>query len=286
MHPDMALMTGRTALITGGASGIGAAITRALAAFGAKVVIADIDVESLEALAVELEAKGTEVLARRCDVRVKAEVEALFEETFARFGAVHTLVNNVGGVARKLFLETDEDEWRADIELNLIHIFRCSQIAAKRMIADGVMGSIINLTTVEAYRAAPGYGPYAAAKAGAANFTKTLALELAPWGIRVNSIAPDATLTPGIARIHTGDWSRQVDGWAHIPRNRRGVPEDYGGAAIFLASDLSGWITGEVIQVGGGTFAASGWRRDEEGYWNNGGPPQAFSGLPLRQSRR
>lgn len=288
MKLEMASLAGRVALVTGGGAGIGAAIVRCFASFGASVVIADIDVETMETLRRELETHDAEVLAVPCDVRDQAEVDSLFGAIRDRFGRLDVLVNNVGGVERKMFLEMTEDQWLADIDLNLVQAFRCTRSAAKWMIEQDVRGSIINMTTIEGYRAAPGYGPYAAAKAGLANFTKTMALELAPWGIRVNSIAPDATMTPGIA-THVGSQAAVEDtmrGWGHIARNRRGRPEDYGGAAIFLASDLSGWITGEVIHVGGGTFAAAGWRRDEEGYWNNGGPAQAYSGRPLRESKQ
>jgi 3-oxoacyl-[acyl-carrier protein] reductase len=225
------------------------------------------------------------VLACRCDVRVPADVERAVDAVTGRFGTVHVLVNNAGGTVRKLFLEMTESEWVAMIDLNLTQAFRWTSLVGKRMIADGVDGTIVNVTTIEAHRAAPGYAPYAAAKAGLESFTKSMALELAPWGIRVNAIAPDATITPGTARVQTAaERAAMHESWAHIPRNRRGRPEDFAGAALFLASDLSAWITGETIHVGGGTLAAAGWRRDEDGFWNNGGPRQAYSGRPLRDS--
>lgn len=278
-------MAGRTAVVTGGAGGLGAAMSMALAEVGANLVIVDNDLVSLEATAKEIRtACGTKVIAVPCDVTVKEDVERAFSAAIAAFGDIHVLINNVGTTQRKLFIDMEEEEWDLELNRNLIHIFRFTQLAAKHMIAREIPGSIISLTTIEAYRGAIGYAPYGAAKAGIANFTQTMALELAPYGIRVNSIAPDATITKGLETIGPEIVGRLHDSWAHIPRNRRGRPDDFGGVAVFLASDLSEWITGQVIHVDGGTSAAAGWSRDEDGYWNNGGPPQAFSGRKLRES--
>jgi NAD(P)-dependent dehydrogenase (short-subunit alcohol dehydrogenase family) len=210
----------------------------------------------------------------------------MISATLQEFGRVDILVNNVGDTIRKLFMEATEEEWYWVLNVNLVQVFRCTRAITKVMMDQEIQGSIINVTTIEAYRAAPGHAIYAAAKAGLANFTKTMALELSPWGIRVNSIAPDTTITAGKVRRwrkHGQDLLGQAKySHSHIPLNRPGTPEDSGGAAIFLASDLSRWITGEVIHVGGGTLAASGWVRTESGHWSTGGPPQAYSGKPLK----
>jgi 3-oxoacyl-[acyl-carrier protein] reductase len=277
----MVTLAGRVAVITGAASGIGASIARCFSNFGADVVLTDIDEAGAEALAGELRSLSRGAIGIGGDVRVQAHVDASIARTLREFGRVDILVNNAGSTLRKRFLDLDENDWHAMLDMNLVQVFRWTRAVAHVMIEQEIPGSLINMTTVEAYRAAPGFAPYAAAKAGLANFTMTMALELAPWDIRVNSIAPDATLT---AR---GDPTRDIaDEVAregvprHIPRGRRGLPVDYDGAALFLASDLSSWITGEVIHVGGGTRAASGWRRDEQGYWNNGGLPHSYSGRP------
>jgi NAD(P)-dependent dehydrogenase (short-subunit alcohol dehydrogenase family) len=282
-----ASLVGRAAIVTGGASGIGAAIARALSDAGADVVVGDIDGDGAEQLAASLLKQGRRALAMGADVRLQHDVEALFASTMEEFGHVDVLVNNVGGTIRKLFVEMTPDEWQAMLDLNLVQVFRCTQAAARAMIDRGAGGSIVNLTTIEAYRAAPAYAPYAAAKAGLANFTRTMALELAPWNIRVNEIAPDVTTTPGMLRNWTEEEAEETERRiGHIPRNRRGIPEDYAGAAVFLASDLSEWVTGTVIHVDGGTSASLGWRRDEDGYWNHGSPPQAFSGKRLDELRK
>jgi NAD(P)-dependent dehydrogenase (short-subunit alcohol dehydrogenase family) len=257
--------------VTGGAEGIGNAIARCLASFGADIVVADINRSGAEDAARQVRAIGRRAIAVECDVTKQEDVDRMMSVTLEELGAPHILVNNVGGTIRKLFMEMTDEEWHAMLDLNLTQAFRCTRAAARLMIDQGVHGSIINLTTIEAYRGAPGFAPYAAAKAGLASFTKTMALELGPSGIRVNSIAPDITPTPGIMRI-AAQSAQTSDGFAQrvpmrVPLGRMGIPEDYGGAAIFLASDLSKWITGQVIHVDGGTYAASGFHRSEAGHW-------------------
>ena len=278
-------LDGRVALVAGGAAGLGAAMTRALSAAGAAVVIADIDDGAGAQLAGELATADREAVFSHCDTRVQADVNAAVSNALEIANRIDILINNVGGTVRKLFTDMSDEEWYAMLDLNLVQVFRCTRAVTRVMIERGIRGSIINLTTIEAYRGAPGYAPYAAAKAGLVNFTKTLALELAPWGIRVNSIAPDATTTPWLAKILTPVELERIDGMTgHIPRNRRGKPQDYAGAALYFASDMSDWVTGVDLHVDGGTFASSGFRRDDDGYWNNGGPPQAYSGRPLLES--
>jgi len=187
MNPEKAMLTGRVAIVTGGAEGIGNAIARCLAAFGADVVVPDINEDGARKVAAEIRGTGRRALSLQCDVTRQADVDRMMAATLREFGRVDVLINNVGGTIRKLFMEMAEREWYDMVELNLIQVFRCTQAAAKVMIEQEIRGSIVNLTTIEAYRGAPGYAPYAAAKAGLANFTKTMALELGPYGIRVNS---------------------------------------------------------------------------------------------------
>ena len=274
MNPQQALITDRVAIVTGSAEGIGNAIARCLAAFGADIVVADINQAGAEETASQVRALGRRALVVKCDVTKQEDVDRMMAATLEEFGTVHILVNNVGGAVRKPFMEMTDQEWHAMLDLNLVQAFRCTRAAVRVMIDKGVHRSMINLTTIEAYRVSPGFAPYASAKAGLANFTKTMALELGQKGIRVNSIAPDCTTTPGITRIATANPAAAA-GLAEvmkraptrIPLGRWGTPEDYGGAALFLASDLSKWITGLVIHVDGGMFAASGFHRSDEGHW-------------------
>lgn len=279
MYKNMPSLKGRVAVVTGAAQGIGKAIAECYAEYGASVVLVDIQADALAKTAKEIKKAGGTVLALQKDVRKQTDVDAFMQATVKKFGKIDILVNNVGYTNRKLFMDMTDNEWMEAIDVNLVQVMRCTRGAVKVMMARKTKGSIINLTTIEGFRAAPGFAPYAAAKAGLTNFTKTMALELSPWGIRVNAIAPDITVTPRILEMRP-DWAN-APAPPHVPMRRRGTPEDYGGTALYLASDMSAWITGETIQVGGGTFAASGWRLTASGHWSTDGiNPQVYSGKP------
>jgi NAD(P)-dependent dehydrogenase (short-subunit alcohol dehydrogenase family) len=171
-------------------------------------------------------------------------------------------VNNAGGAFSSPILETSENGWDALYKANLRHVLLCTQLVAKRMVEAGIGGSVISITSIEGTRAAPGYAAYAAAKAGVINYTKTAALELAPHGIRVNALAPDFTMTEGLESIaHPG----VIDHVRHmVPMGRAGHVDEMAGAAVFLASDLSAYVTGQTIHVDGGTSASGGWYHHPE----------------------
>ena len=154
-------------------------------------------------------------------------------------------------------LDTTENGWDALYRSNLRHVLLCTQRVARRLVDAGQPGSVINVTSIEGARAAPGYAAYAAAKAGVINYTKTAALELAPHHIRVNALAPDLTLTEGLMRVSPD--GLPTDAGHMIPMGRPGHVDEMAGAAVFLASDMSSYITGQTIHVDGGTQAASGW---------------------------
>jgi NAD(P)-dependent dehydrogenase (short-subunit alcohol dehydrogenase family) len=246
------LLTDRVAVVTGGGAGIGRGIARGLAAFGAKVAIWEMNPETAAAAAEEVGGLGIHT-----DVRQSDQVDNALAQTTAELGPVTILVNNAGGVFFSSLLETSENGFDALYRANLKHVIICTQRVARSMVERGSGGSIINVTSIEGVRAAPGYAAYAAAKAGVINFTKTAALELALEGIRVNALAPDITITEGMLSV-APPGSDQHFGLA-VPMGRAGHVDEMAGAAVFLAGDLSSYITGQTIHVDGGTQASSGW---------------------------
>lgn len=270
MKPSDILLTDQVAIVTGGAQGIGEGVARTFARFGAKVVIADKNAETGPRAAQAIRDAGGEALFVACDVRELDQVEAMTARTLETFGRLDILVNNAGGVRRTPFLDLGARGWRRHIELNMNGLFGPTDLAARAMIAAGRGGSIINVATIEAFRGAPHRSVYAACKAAMVNFTRTLAIELAEHQIRVNAIAPDIVATPGIGLV-------DADGGAppkrlaalkrHIPMGRVGHVDDTAGACVFLASPMAAYVTGATLHVDGGTWASSGWSRDEQGRW-------------------
>lgn len=252
IDPSAVLLTGRVAVVTGGGAGIGRGIAEGLAAFGASVAIWERDEQTCAAAAESVGGLGIPT-----DVRESAQVDAALARTLAELGPVRVLVNNAGGAFPSPLLETSENGWDALYRTNLRHVLLCTQRAARAMVEHAVGGSIINVTSIEGVRAAPGYAAYAAAKAGVVNYTQTAALELAPHGIRVNALAPDFTLTEGLTRISSPD--RLESAARMVPMGRAGHVDEMAGAAVFLASNLSSYVTGQTIHVDGGTDAAGGW---------------------------
>ena len=273
MDTRKAFLTERTAIVTGAGAGIGKGIARAFAAFGARVAILEIHAETARRTEEEIQAAGGEALALPTDVRDPDALARAVDATLARFGSIDVLVNNVGGTFRASFLDTVEKGWDALVRTNLKTVLHGVRVVAPHMISRARGGSIINVVSIEAERAAPLYAPYAACKAAVVNFTQSMALELAPHGIRVNAIAPDICLTEGLEQM-VGPAEKERHRWI-VPLGRPAVPEDVAGAAVFLASDLSAYVTGINLPVDGGTHAAGGWYRDPEGDgWLLGPPPR------------
>jgi len=277
MQPSDILLTDRVAVITGGGGGIGRAIALACAAMGADVVVADIVPERCEETVARIRELGRRGLGVPCDVMDTEQVRALVARADAAFGRIDILVNNAGGVSARPFLEQSERSWRRHIDINLVSMLAATHAAAPVMIRGGRGGAIINVTSIEASRAAPNFAVYAACKAGMVSFTRTMALELSAHGVRVNAIAPDHTITPGGMGNREGPvdpsvWRtrtpEQRDAWARlIPMGREGVDDECGRVAVFLASRMSDYVTGAVIPVDGGTWASSGWVRAAQGGW-------------------
>jgi NAD(P)-dependent dehydrogenase (short-subunit alcohol dehydrogenase family) len=252
IDPARILLTGRVAVVTGGGAGIGRGVAEGLASFGARVAIWERDAETCAAAAEQVGGLGLPT-----DVRESGQVDAALARTVAELGPPQILVNNAGGVFWSSLLETSENGWDALYRTNLKQVLLCTQRVARVMVDAGHGGSIINVTSIEGVRAAPGYGAYAAAKAGVINLTKTAALELAPERIRVNALAPDITLTEGI-RALVPEGAEPGFGLT-VPMGRAGDVDEMAAAAVFLASDMASYITGQTIHVDGGTQAASGW---------------------------
>ena len=245
-------LEGKTAIVTGGANGIGAGCVRRLADEGANIVIADIDDAAGKALAAEL---GEVVIYVRCDVSQRASVEALFDAAVAAFGAVDVLVNNAAFVHKPgviaNFLEYSDASWRKTLDVNLTGMFYCSQVAARLMAKRGQGGVIINMSSGGASRAHRHMFGYDTSKGGIEAATRAMALDLAGLNIRVNAIVPGSTRVDHGTSV--GD--APIPPSSVIPLPRQGTPADIAAAVAFLASDDAAYITGTRIVVDGGMDA-------------------------------
>lgn len=277
MHkPDMSL-TDQVAIVTGGGGGIGRAIALSLASVGADIVIADIAPERCEETAARVREFGRRALPLPTDVTNTDQLREHVARAAQEFGRLDILVNNAGGTSQKPFVDQSERSWRKIIDLNLVSMFAATQTAIPDIIKGGRGGAIINVTSIEGSRAAPLYAVYASCKAGMINFTRTMALELAQHQIRVNAIAPDYTVTPGTrgnisGPVDESKWYQptpaQHDANARrIPVGRPGIDTECGDAAVFLASKMGSYVNGAILPVDGGTWASSGWVRNQTGKW-------------------
>jgi NAD(P)-dependent dehydrogenase (short-subunit alcohol dehydrogenase family) len=264
-------LEGKVAVVTGGGGGIGRGIAECFAEYGARVVIAERDAGRAEETAQAITARGGSALPCVVDVQQRADVARLAETTLRELGRIDVLVNNVGDFLglSKPFVETRDEDWEALYHINLQHVFRCCHAFVPRMLAQGSGGSIINVSTIEAFRGIPGCAVYSAFNAGITGFTKSLALELGPAQIRVNAIAPETTET---LQVRPSAWipkAKQHLVPLLIPLGRFGTPDDAAGCALFLASDLSAWVTGTTVHLDGGALAAGGFYRAANGRWTN-----------------
>ncbi len=252
------LLEGKVAVVTGGGEGIGGAISRLFASHGALVEIAEIDPERGARAVSEIEAGGGVARTHDVDVRVAEDVARLRESVIAKHGRVDVLVNNVGDYRPLRPFQTSSPEtWEAMYQINFLHVVRVTHALLESMIASGG-GSIVNLHSVEGMRGYPIEPIYASMKAAVAQFTTCLAVEQGRHGIRVNGIGTDLCQTPQVDYL-TG-WEQHEHLWSSwAPVGRLGWPEEQARVALFLASDLSSYVTGHNIPVDGGTRAGGGW---------------------------
>lgn len=262
-------LAGRWALVTGSGRGAGMAIARRFAEEGANVAVHyRTSRDGAESVADEIRALGRESLVVQGDTTSWQDDRRIAAELFERLGRLDILVNNVGGVRYAKFLDLGQKGWHTHTRLNFDGLFGPTDAAVRAMIAGGRGGVVLNVASIEALRAAPMFSVYAACKAGMVNFTRSLALELADHGIRVNAIAPDIVDTP-----HLREFEGSATGGTRearergIPLRRPGTVEDCANACIFLASDMASYITGVTLSVDGGTYASSGWTRNPDGSW-------------------
>jgi NAD(P)-dependent dehydrogenase (short-subunit alcohol dehydrogenase family) len=257
-------LDGRVAVVTGAAAGIGAATATALAAFGADVAACDLRPEPLATVAAEVERLGRRVLASTTDVRDGDAVLEFAARVRDEFGRVDVLVNNAGGTFHARFVDIRPKGVRTMIDENFTSVVQVVQ-AFEPFMSDGA--SIVNQTSVEAFRAAPGFSIYAAMKAAVEQLTRTLALEFAERGIRVNCIAADGIPTPGDAPLAASVGDEGHAELARVLPLGLGTPDDCAAAVVFLACDLSRYLTGTTLHVDGGSNAARGWRLRPDGTW-------------------
>ncbi len=241
----------RVAVITGAARGIGKAIAFTFAREGAKIALVDVERSRLELSRQEMEKRGAMAVALPCDITKSSEVQGVIDRVKKAFGRIDILVNNAGIIRRGTIETVTEEDWDRVIEVNLKGTFNCCKAVVETMKSQRY-GKIVNVSSIAGklgdITSAPGYGP---SKAGIDALTKTLARQLAPYGINVNAVSPHAIETEMSAQ-----WSeeKRKEVVASIPLGRLGKPEDVAEAVLFLASDEASFITGEILDVNGGAL--------------------------------
>jgi len=244
---------GKVAIVTGAASGIGRAIASDLAGFGAKVVIADMDLRNAQKAVREIESAGGKAIAVKTDVSDSKSVDQMVKRTMEKYGKIDILVNNAGIMSRCMVMDMKEEELKRTLDINLKGVFLCSQTVAKHMI-ERKSGKIVNVGSSLSSRGSAcnlsgGGADYCASKAAVQAFTRTLAMELAPSGINVNAVAPGVTNTP----MHEGLWEGAKLYYENsVPLGRMAEPEDIADVVLFLVTDAARYITGQTIHVNGG----------------------------------
>jgi 3-oxoacyl-[acyl-carrier protein] reductase len=245
---------GRAALVTGAAQGIGAEVARRLAAGGASVAVLDVNEQAAQAVADEITGSGGRAIGVSADVSRREQVQAAIERVVGEFGGLHSLVNNAGVIRDNLLFKMTDDDWSTVMEVHLRGAFLCSQIAQRHMV-EARYGRIVCMSSTSAL-GNRGQANYATAKAGLQGFTKTLAIELGPFGITANAIAPgfiETAMTAATAqRMGTTIEQMREAVASTVPVRRGGLPVDIANTVAFFAAEESGYVTGQVLYVDGG----------------------------------
>jgi len=260
-------LEGKVAAVTGGASGIGKGIALDFAREGASVAIGDIDEAAARRAAVEIaEETGSRTLAVRCDVVNRAEVDALVSAAVERFGRFDVMVANAGIGIFKSAMETTDEDWERTMDINARGVLYSDQAAARQMISEGHGGAIVNIASVAALNASPTLTAYCASKAAVMHMTKCFALELAPHGIRVTSIAPGLVDTPiwgkGMGNEAVLEQGLREQFASSVPLGRMATPDDVAQMVTFLASEEGAYLTGHIFVVDGGSSLGGGRARN------------------------
>ena len=251
-------LEGKAAVVTGGARGIGQAISRRLAEAGAKVLVADLDESAAIQTAKEIVATGATATGRGLDIASSDDVAAATDAAAAELGGLDIWVNNAGIYPAQPVLEMTDDDWDRVLDVNLRGAFVGSREAARRMVAAGSGGVIVNITSVSGYRGRSGLAHYSSSKHGLRGLTRSLAVELGPQGIRALGIAPTMVATPGteaVAAQLRNPAMHSLDVYSQLPLGRPGVPDDIARVVLFCASDLASFMTGSTLAVDAGQMA-------------------------------
>jgi NAD(P)-dependent dehydrogenase (short-subunit alcohol dehydrogenase family) len=283
---ERANLGGKVAAVVGGAAGVGAAVTLALAKSGVDIAFCDWNGDAVDATRSEVEKLGRQVTGQVTNAWDLDQLGAFYSAFDADFDRLDILVNVVGGVQQRAFVDVTFEQFSGDVHRNLVWAMQSMSLALPRIRAGGRGGSIISFTTIEAHRGAAGYAAYAGAKAGLTNFSRALAVELGPENIRVNLIAPDTTPSESIAKQMTPEALSRMGATpeqlaesfaTYIPMVTPPPVDDLGDAVLFLASDLASTVTGTTLHVDGGTMAACGFLRwPGERRWGPTPPPTLF----------
>lgn len=249
-------LDGRAAVVTGAGRGLGRGMALALAGAGARLTLWDVNADDLKAAAAEVESLGGEVATAVVDVADGAQVESGVAEVVGRFGGLHILVNNAGVTTRSPFEALEEPEWLRVMSVNLTGVYQCCKSVAQRMIGQGG-GSVINIASISGLVGNRGgdNSAYCASKGGVIALTRSLAVEWAARGVRVNAIAPGYFVTPMTDRLKQRDPGFYQELIDRVPLGRFGQAGDLAGAVIFLAGPASAFVTGHVLVVDGGYTA-------------------------------
>ena len=238
----------KIAIVTGGGGGIGGAVVRRFAREGAKLAVVDIDPEAAKATASELTAQGSDAIPVVADVTKKPSVQKMMQNVLDRWSRIDILVNVAGGAERKPVVEMTVADWDYVVDMNLKSAFLCSQVALPAMLKQKY-GKIVNISSIYGFTGNATRSSYAAAKAGVAAFTKSLALEVVDDGINVNAVAPGRVTTPRVRNRYSDEaWAAAV---AQVPMGRAGTPEEIASAVLFLATDENSYVTGQTIHING-----------------------------------